>query len=206
MTAAIMLAQRFMRRAKTREGMLQVELAQLTYMLSKLMSVYTKFERQKGGIGLRGPGETKLEADRRMVTDRISDLLWTPSPDGDENLLHEGVSRDRIERVGNIMIDSLVMVQPSISAVDMTAVIGREFTYSSLQTIYDVPANLEAGLDAFLMELQRRELILEKSRLPQPIYTFKHVLIQETAYETLLLRRRREVHQPRRRLHHDSCR
>jgi GTP-binding protein HflX len=64
----------FARRARTREGMLQVELAQLTYMMPKLMSVYTKFERQKGGIGMRGPGETKLETDRRMVRDRISRL------------------------------------------------------------------------------------------------------------------------------------
>lgn len=64
----------FARRARTKEGMLQVELAQLTYMLPKLMSVYTKFERQKGGIGMRGPGETKLETDKRMVRDRIAKL------------------------------------------------------------------------------------------------------------------------------------
>lgn len=64
----------FARRAKTTEGQLQVELAQLSYMLPRLMSVYTKFERQRGGIGMRGPGETKLEADRRMVRDRISKL------------------------------------------------------------------------------------------------------------------------------------
>lgn len=64
----------FARRAKTKEGMLQVELAQLTYMMPKLMSVYTKFERQKGGIGMRGPGETKLEMDRRLVRGRISRL------------------------------------------------------------------------------------------------------------------------------------
>jgi GTPase len=64
----------FARRARTKEGMLQVELAQLTYMMPKLMSVYTKFERQKGGIGMRGPGETKLESDRRLVRDRISKL------------------------------------------------------------------------------------------------------------------------------------
>ncbi|MDR3691654.1 MAG: GTPase HflX [Fimbriimonas sp.] len=64
----------FARRARTREGMLQVELAQLTYMMPKLMSVYTKFERQKGGIGMRGPGETKLESDRRLARDRISSL------------------------------------------------------------------------------------------------------------------------------------
>lgn len=64
----------FARRARTKEGMLQVELAQLTYMMPKLMSVYTKFERQKGGIGMRGPGETKLESDRRLVKDRIARL------------------------------------------------------------------------------------------------------------------------------------
>jgi len=64
----------FARRARTREGMLQVELAQLTYMMPKLMSVYTKFERQKGGIGMRGPGETKLETDRRLVRDKIAVL------------------------------------------------------------------------------------------------------------------------------------
>ncbi|MBL8059181.1 MAG: GTPase HflX [Chthonomonas sp.] len=64
----------FARRAKTTEGQLQVELAQLSYMMPRLMSVYTKFERQRGGIGMRGPGETKLESDRRMVRDRISRL------------------------------------------------------------------------------------------------------------------------------------
>lgn len=64
----------FAGRAHTREGMLQVELAQLTYMMPRLMSVYTKFERQKGGIGMRGPGETKLESDRRMIKDRVAKL------------------------------------------------------------------------------------------------------------------------------------
>ncbi len=64
----------FAARARTREGQLQVELAQLSYMMPRLMSVYTKFERQKGGIGMRGPGETKLETDRRMVKDRIARL------------------------------------------------------------------------------------------------------------------------------------
>ncbi|MCH8980033.1 MAG: GTPase HflX [Armatimonadetes bacterium] len=64
----------FALRASTREGQLQVELAQLTYRLPRLMSVYTEFERQRGGIGMRGPGETKLEADRRTVKKRISKL------------------------------------------------------------------------------------------------------------------------------------
>lgn len=64
----------FAQRARTKEGKLQVELAQLTYMLPRITSVYTKFERQRGGIGMRGPGETKLEADRRRIRRRISTL------------------------------------------------------------------------------------------------------------------------------------
>lgn len=65
----------FAQRARTREGKLQVELAQLTYLLPRLGSLYTKFERQQGGIGVRGGGgETKLELDRRKVRERINDL------------------------------------------------------------------------------------------------------------------------------------
>lgn len=65
----------FAHRARTREGKLQVELAQLTYLLPRLGSLYTKFERQQGGIGVRGGGgETKLELDRRKVRERITEL------------------------------------------------------------------------------------------------------------------------------------
>ncbi|GAB4457432.1 MAG: GTPase HflX [Armatimonadaceae bacterium] len=65
----------FAQRARTREGKLQVELAQLTYLLPRIGSLYTKFERQQGGIGVRGGGgETKLELDRRKIRERISEL------------------------------------------------------------------------------------------------------------------------------------
>ena len=64
----------FAQRAHTREGQLQVELAQLTYLLPRITSLYTQFERQQGGIGMRGPGETKLESDRRRIRNRIADL------------------------------------------------------------------------------------------------------------------------------------
>jgi GTPase len=64
----------FAQRARTREGKLQVELAQLTYLLPRITAAYTRFERQAGGIGLRGPGETKLEADRRRIRRKIADL------------------------------------------------------------------------------------------------------------------------------------
>jgi GTPase len=62
----------FAQRARTYEGKLQVELAQLDFMATRLVRGWTHLERQKGGIGLRGPGETQLETDRRLIRGRIS--------------------------------------------------------------------------------------------------------------------------------------
>lgn len=64
----------FAQRAKSREGKLQVELAQLEYLASRLVRGWTHLERQKGGIGLRGPGETQLETDRRLLAKRVKFL------------------------------------------------------------------------------------------------------------------------------------
>ena len=71
----------FAQRARSREGKLQVELAQLRHLATRLVRGWTHLERQKGGIGLRGPGETQLETDRRLIGQRIRHL------------------RDRLERV-----------------------------------------------------------------------------------------------------------
>ncbi|MFD2189300.1 ribosome rescue GTPase HflX [Pistricoccus aurantiacus] len=64
----------FAQRARTHEGKLQVELAQLEYMSTRLVRGWTHLERQKGGIGLRGPGETQLETDRRLLRGRIKSI------------------------------------------------------------------------------------------------------------------------------------
>jgi GTPase len=64
----------FAQRARSHEGKLQVELAQLTYLSTRLIRAWTHLERQKGGIGLRGPGETQLETDRRLIGERIKAL------------------------------------------------------------------------------------------------------------------------------------
>jgi GTP-binding protein HflX len=66
----------FAQRARTHEGKLQVELAQLQHLSTRLIRGWTHLERQKGGIGMRGPGETQLETDRRLLRDRIK-LLKT---------------------------------------------------------------------------------------------------------------------------------
>ncbi len=64
----------FAQRARTHEGKLQVELAQLDHMSTRLVRGWTHLERQKGGIGLRGPGETQLETDRRLLRVRIRQI------------------------------------------------------------------------------------------------------------------------------------
>jgi GTP-binding protein HflX len=64
----------FARRARTAEARVQVELAQYQYLLPRLTGMWTHLERQKGGIGLRGPGETEIETDRRVIRDKIARL------------------------------------------------------------------------------------------------------------------------------------
>ena len=66
--------------------------------------------------GLRSKDWDMPEEINRIVTDSISDVLWTPSPDGDQNLLKEGVAPERITRVGNVMLDSYELMRPRIEA------------------------------------------------------------------------------------------
>ncbi len=64
----------FAQRAQSHEGKVQVELAQLSHLATRLVRGWTHLERQKGGIGMRGPGETQLESDRRLIGDRVKAL------------------------------------------------------------------------------------------------------------------------------------
>ncbi len=74
--------------------------------------------------------------------------------------------------------------------IQTAAVIGRQFQYATLADV----DHISQGLEQALTKLQRRELIREKSRLPQRVYSFKHTLTQETAYGSLLLKNRRQLH------------
>ncbi|AWB68506.1 GTPase HflX [Saccharobesus litoralis] len=65
----------FAQRARTHEGKLQVELAQLRHISTRLIRGWTHLERQKGGIGMRGPGETQLETDRRLIRGRMKNIM-----------------------------------------------------------------------------------------------------------------------------------
>lgn len=74
--------------------------------------------------GLRSFDRSMPEEINRLATDVLADLLWTPSPDGDEHLRDEGIPAERIERVGNIMIDSLEMMRAHIEQTDVPAELG----------------------------------------------------------------------------------
>ena len=86
----------FAQRAKTREGIIQVELAQLSYLLPRLSGQGKNLSRLGGGIGTRGPGETKLETDRRHIRERITDLKNVL----DEVVRHRTLHRERRRKSG----------------------------------------------------------------------------------------------------------
>src|SRR5690606_26852362 len=92
--------------------------------------------------GLRSGDRTMPEEINRLVTDAVSDVLWTPSPDGDENLIREGVKAEKIERVGNIMIDSLELLAPRISAENAARKRGLEFQGYVVVTLHR-PSNVD---------------------------------------------------------------
>ncbi len=93
--------------------------------------------------GLRSFDRTMPEEVNRLATDVLADLLWTPSPDGDEHLQHEGVAAEKIVRVGNIMIDSLEMMRETIEATPVYEQHGVEKGNYAVLTLHR-PANVDS--------------------------------------------------------------
>ena len=109
--------------------------------------------------GLRSGDRSMPEEINRLATDAVSDVLWTPSPDADENLLREGVSPERITRVGNIMLDSYEMIRPKIEAEDVAGRFGLMPGGYGVVTLHR-PSNVDnepqlAKLVAALSEIAR---------------------------------------------------
>lgn len=88
----------FAKRARTSIAKTQVELAQLQYMLPRLTRMWTHLERQRGGIGMRGPGETQIETDRRLITEKIA-LLKERLRDIDKQKVLQRKNRESLVRV-----------------------------------------------------------------------------------------------------------
>jgi UDP-N-acetylglucosamine 2-epimerase (non-hydrolysing) len=93
--------------------------------------------------GLRSFDRSMPEEVNRLATDVLADLLWTPSPDGDEHLRHEGVAAEKIVRVGNIMIDSLEMMREHIEATSVYEQHGVEKGNYAVLTLHR-PANVDS--------------------------------------------------------------
>lgn len=88
----------FAKRARTSIAKTQVELAQLQYMLPRLTRMWTHLERQRGGIGMRGPGESQIETDRRLITEKIT-LLKERLKDIDKQKVQQRKNRENLVRV-----------------------------------------------------------------------------------------------------------
>jgi UDP-N-acetylglucosamine 2-epimerase (non-hydrolysing) len=110
--------------------------------------------------GLRSYDRDMPEEINRLVTDVVADVLWTPSPDADENLEREGIPAGRVTRVGNIMLDSFELVRPAIEAAGAARELGLEPGRYGVVTLHrpsnvDDPEQLARLVDA-LIEVQRR--------------------------------------------------
>jgi UDP-N-acetylglucosamine 2-epimerase (non-hydrolysing) len=92
---------------------------------------------------LRSRDRRMPEEINRLVTDSIADVLWTPSPDADENLLAEGVPRERIDFIGNIMIDSYEMMRDAIAADDTCRKLGLSPGKFGVVTLHR-PSNVDS--------------------------------------------------------------
>jgi UDP-N-acetylglucosamine 2-epimerase (non-hydrolysing) len=112
--------------------------------------------------GLRSRDRTMPEEINRLVTDSIADVLWTPSPDGDENLLAEGVPAERIERVGNIMLDSFEMMRERIESSTVREELGLVDQRYGVLTMHR-PANVD---DPDVLGLLVDQLCAVAAKLP----------------------------------------
>lgn len=171
----------FSQRAKSHEGKLQVELAQLRHLATRLVRGWTHLERQKGGIGLRGPGETQLETDRRLLGKRVK-------------LLQEKLAK--FERQRTLQRRSRQRAQVmSVSLVGYTNA-GKSTLFNSLTHAQAYVADqLFATLDATTRKLfvpDRGPLVLSDTvgfirDLPHTLVAAFHATLEETAQADLLL-------------------
>ncbi|MBB6543427.1 ribosome rescue GTPase HflX [Thalassotalea piscium] len=171
----------FAQRARTHEGKLQVELAQLRHMSSRLIRGWTHLERQKGGIGLRGPGETQLETDRRLLRERMTNIrkrlakvekqrqqgrrarnraeLPTVSLVGYTNA-GKSTLFNSITQAGVYAADQLfATLDPTLRKIEVEEV-GRVILADTVGFIRHLPHDLVAAFKATLTETREAELLL----------------------------------------------
>ena len=128
--------------------------------------------------GLRSRDMSMPEEINRLLTDRIADVLWTPSPDGDENLLNEGVAKEKISYVGNLMIDSLVKMKPKIDAVNASEKYGLEDKSYAVVTLHR-PSNVDHP-DRFLSVMREIDRTAEAMgvKVVFPVHPRTHKMME----------------------------
>ena len=172
----------FGRRARTREGALQVELAHLTYQKSRLVRTWTHLERQRGGFGfLGGPGETQIESDRRMIEERIARIEAELEKVKRTRRLHRDSRKrvpypivalvgytnagkstlfNRMSRASVLSADMLfATLDPTLRAVELPQGL-RIILSDTVGFISDLPTMLVAAFRATLEEVIEADLIL----------------------------------------------
>ncbi len=171
----------FARRAETREGRLQVELAQLKYLLPRLVGRGTVLSRLGGGIGTRGPGETKLETDRRRIRDRIHAI----GRDIESIRKHRSLARDRRQRAS----------KPTVALVGYTNA-GKSTLFNWLTREHTTVSDaLFVTLDPLVRQVRlpdRREILLTDTvgfidRLPHTLVAAFRATLEHIAQADLLL-------------------
>jgi GTP-binding protein HflX len=171
----------FAQRARTHEGKLQVELAQLRHMSSRLIRGWTHLERQKGGIGLRGPGETQLETDRRLLRERMVNIrkrlnkveiqrqqgrrartraeIPTLSLVGYTNAGKSSLFNTLTESEVYAADQLFATLDPTLRKIDLASV-GRVILADTVGFIRHLPHDLVAAFKATLTETREAELLL----------------------------------------------
>ncbi|CAE6923265.1 ribosome rescue GTPase HflX [Vibrio sp. B1FLJ16] len=199
----------FAQRARTHEGKLQVELAQLRHISTRLIRGWTHLERQKGGIGLRGPGETQLETDRRLLRDRIKAILRrlekvakqreqgrrarnraeipTISLVGYTNA-GKSTLFNRITEAGVYAADQLfATLDPTLRKIEL-ADVGPAILADTVGFIRHLPHDLVAAFKATLQETQEADILLHvvdasDERFRENIQAVHEVLEEIDAHE-----------------------
>ena len=191
----------FAGRARTSHARTQVELAQYQYLLPRLTGLWTHLERQRGGIGLRGPGETEIETDRRIIRDRIS-LLKTQLKKIDVQMTTQRKNRGKMVRVAlvgytnvgkstmmNLLSKSDVLAENKLFAtVDATVrkvVVGNlPFLLSdTVGFIRKLPHDLVEAFKSTLDEVRESDLLLHVIDISHPGFEEQIKVVEETLRE-----------------------
>ncbi len=191
----------FASRARTSHAKTQVELAQLQYMLPRLTGLWTHLERQKGGIGLRGPGETQIESDRRVIQQKIS-LLKEKLKEIDKQMSVQRGNRGQLVRVAlvgytnvgkstmmNLLSKSEVFAENKLFAtLDTTVrkVVLENLPFLLTDTvgfIRKLPHQLVESFKSTLDEVREADLLIHILDISHPNFEDHYNVVNETLAE-----------------------